>query len=164
MMTHEDPQSPLRKSPGLPHGLSMDQPEPEPRKPWTSRHKILTVLAAAAALAGVVVLAGLTHLEDGQSSPPASATMQTVATFTGSGDNTTAKFAVSGTWELGYTFDCSGFGDEGNFQVYEDGSKVMVNDLAESKNATTYAYDDAGTHYLQVNSECDWTVTVASQP
>ena len=31
---------------------------------------------------------------------------------------------------------------------------VSVNDLAMSKSASTWAYGDAGTRYLQIDSEC----------
>ena len=46
----------------------------------------------------------------------------------------------------------------GKLQVYEYGSggleSVMVNDLATAKTASTHAYNDAGTHHLEINSEC----------
>ncbi len=31
------------------------------------------------------------------------------------------------------------------------------------KTSLTWAYDDAGTHYLEINSECSWTVTVIDE-
>jgi hypothetical protein len=92
---------------------------------------------------------------------------KTVATFSGSGIENTPKFTVTDTWKLSYSFDCSNFGSAGNFQVYEDGgndfSGVSVNDLAMSKTGSTYAYADGGTHYLEVNSECSWTVKVIDE-
>ena len=36
----------------------------------------------------------------------------------------------------------------------------MVNDLAASKQTNSWAYDNAGTRHLQINSECAWTVEV----
>jgi hypothetical protein len=33
-----------------------------------------------------------------------------------------------------------------------------------SKSSSTWAYGDAGTHYLEINSECDWTVRVLDEP
>lgn len=86
-----------------------------------------------------------------------------IATFTGSGIENTPKFTVTATWKLDYTFDCSSFGGQGNFQVFEDGGKdtsLVVNILAASDTASAYAYDDAGTHYLEITSECAWTVQV----
>ena len=91
----------------------------------------------------------------------------TVATFSGSGQDNTARFTVTGTWKLDYSFDCSSFGYQGNFQVFEDGNMgqgLSVNDLAMSKTSSTYAYNDAGTHYLQVNSECSWRMKVIDEP
>jgi len=92
---------------------------------------------------------------------------KTVATFSGSGIQNTPQFTVTSTWVLSYAFDCSSFGYKGNFQVFEDGgadfSGVTVNDLAMSKSASTYAYNDAGTHYLKVNSECSWSMKVIDE-
>jgi hypothetical protein len=96
------------------------------------------------------------------STAPAAAVAKTVATFSGSGITNTAKFTVSSTWELKYSFDCSNFGESGNFIVMEDGSfgALSVNVLSLKKAGSSYAYNDAGTHYLEVNSECAWTVKV----
>lgn len=104
------------------------------------------------------------------SSAPASPSLagHVVATFSGSGIENTATFTVTATWKLDYSFDCTNFGYQGNFQVYEYGgssglSSVMVNDLATGKTASTYAYGDAGTHYLEINSECSWTVKITDE-
>jgi hypothetical protein len=92
---------------------------------------------------------------------------QLVATFSGSGIQNTPRFTVSSTWKLDYSFSCSSFGSAGNFQVYEDGGNdfggVSVNDLAMSKTSSTWAYNDGGTHYLEINSECDWTVKILDE-
>jgi hypothetical protein len=103
------------------------------------------------------------------SSPAAAAAdARTVATFTGSGQQNTAQFTVTSTWKLVYSFNCEAFGSAGNFQVYEDGGSdfngVSVNDLAMSKSASTWAYNDGGAHYLQVNSECAWEMKVVDEP
>jgi hypothetical protein len=98
---------------------------------------------------------------------PPKPSAHTVATFSGSGQENTPKFTVTDTWKLKYSFDCSSFGQSGNFQVYEDGGSdfsLSVNDLAISKSSSTYAYGDAGTHYLQINSECSWSVKVIDEP
>ncbi|MGH3291143.1 MAG: helix-turn-helix domain-containing protein [Trebonia sp.] len=99
------------------------------------------------------------------SSSPPSLAGKTIATFSGSGIENTPKFTVPDTWKLDYSFDCSNFGYKGNFQVYEDGgfSGLTVSDLAMSKSGSTYAYDDAGTHYLEINSECSWQVQVIDE-
>lgn len=89
---------------------------------------------------------------------------KTVASFSGSGIETTPQFTVTSTWKLDYSFDCSSFGQSGNFAVYEySGSTldgVLVNDLAMSKSGSTYAYEDAGTRDLEIDSECSWSVEV----
>jgi hypothetical protein len=92
---------------------------------------------------------------------------RTVATFSGSGQENTPRFTVTSTWELDYSFNCASFGYAGNFQVYEDGGKdfnLSVNDLAKGKAGSTWAYNDAGTHYLQINSECSWKVKIVDEP
>jgi hypothetical protein len=100
------------------------------------------------------------------SSPPAMAG-KTVATFSGSGIENTPQFTVTDSWKLSYSFDCSNFGSKGNFQIYEyAGSSlggVLANDLAESKSASTMQYGDAGTHHLEVNSECAWHLSVVDE-
>jgi hypothetical protein len=95
----------------------------------------------------------------------AAAVGKTVATFTGSGIENTPKFTVSSTWKLDYSFNCQSFGQAGNFLIMEDGSygAMEVNALATSKTGSGYAYDDAGTHYLEINSECDWTAKVVDE-
>ena len=101
------------------------------------------------------------------SATAAAATARTVATFSGSGQENTPRFTVTDTWKLVYSFNCSSFGTSGNFQVYEDGGNdfnLSVNDLAMSKSSSTWAYDDGGTHYLEINSECSWKVKVVDEP
>ena len=75
---------------------------------------------------------------------------------------------MTDTWKLTYSFNCAEFGQSGNFQVFEDGgsdfSGVEVNDLAMSKSSSTWAYNDGGTHYLEINSECSWKVKVIDEP
>ena len=100
------------------------------------------------------------------SAPAAGA--RTVAAFTGSGTEKTRRFTVTDTWKLTYSFNCAEFGQSGNFQVFEDGgsdfSGVEVNDLAMSKSSSTWAYNDSGTHYLEINSECSWKLKVIDEP
>jgi hypothetical protein len=89
-----------------------------------------------------------------------------IATYRGHGIKNTAKFTISGSgdWELKYSYDCTTFGVAGNFIVFEDGGKdlkgVHVNELGKHGQGVTHAYGDAGSHYLAISSECDWTVQV----
>jgi hypothetical protein len=91
---------------------------------------------------------------------------QTLLDVSGSGSKTTAKFTAASDWDLNYTYDCSNFGDQGNFQVMiynGDGSmsfdNVAVNELGASGTDVEH-YHKGGTYYLVVNSECKWKVSV----
>lgn len=97
--------------------------------------------------------------------PPPPPAKQVVLTLAGNGTKTSKSFTTGPDWSVKYTFDCSGFlGGTGNFQVfvYTDGASddIPVNALDASGADTTYQHDDAGSHYLVLNSECNWTVTV----
>jgi hypothetical protein len=94
---------------------------------------------------------------------------RTIATFTGSGIENTPQFTIGGdgTWKLDWTYNCSSDGGSGNFIVGEDQddfSGVNVNELGPGGHGSTWAYSDAGTHYLAINSECEWRVKVIGQP
>jgi hypothetical protein len=165
---------------------------PRRRKSWPARHKVLTVLGGVIGLIVVISVASAaangSHPSASSTAPPATqaaaaatssatpspthsaaaARARTVATFTGSGTEKTPRFTATDTWKLTYSFNCAEFGQSGNFQVFEDGGSdfngVEVNDLAMSKSASTWAYNDGGTHYLEVNSECSWKVKVIDEP
>lgn len=100
-------------------------------------------------------------------------TWHTIATFTGSADTNTPQFTISsansGNWTMKYTYDCSGQDiGKGNFIVGEDGgsdssgtnSPVDLNNLDGGQTSSTNVYSDAGTHYLQIQTECPYTITV----
>ena len=101
------------------------------------------------------------------SAPPATpAVMQTLLDVSGSGTKSTQKFTAGGDWDLNWSYDCSNFGAQGNFQVMiYDGSgslsfsNAMVNQLGKSGSDVEH-YHNSGTYYLEVNSECKWHVTV----
>jgi hypothetical protein len=85
---------------------------------------------------------------------------------TGSGTSKTAIFQTPGEWTITYYFDCTGFGFNGNFQIYVyDGASVLkdlpVNALALKGSDTVYEHNLSGPYYLEINSECDWHVVVA---
>jgi len=77
---------------------------------------------------------------------------------------TVKPFTVAATWSLTYTFNCTNFGQSGNFIVYEDypNGDSLTNALALKGAETTYRTDDAGEHTLLVSTECDWTIKVTS--
>lgn len=97
---------------------------------------------------------------------PTPAAPQTLLDISGSGSKTTESFTAAGAWNLTYSYDCSTFGDRGNFQVFiynGDGSMSFsnsgVNQLGASGSDTDY-YHTGGTFYLEVNSECSWHIQV----
>jgi hypothetical protein len=108
-----------------------------------------------------------TSSSPGVSSPAASAaaaTLEVLLDKTGSGINTTTKFSAASDWQIVWSYDCSGAGGNGNFQVYvynSDGSlnDVAVNELGAKGSDTTNEHQ-GGTYYLQMNSECNWHVIV----
>lgn len=91
---------------------------------------------------------------------------QIIARFSGSGTQNTPTFTSPSSWHLSWAYWGCPDGTS-NFQVTEynaDGSidfnGISVNELATSRGpVATYAYGDAGTHYLSVNTEgCNWSL------
>lgn len=84
-------------------------------------------------------------------------------TLSGTGSKTSAPFAAPGQWQLQYTYDCSSFGGRGNFQVYlyngSDISGIPVNELGASGSSTSYVYEGGPAMHIEVNSECEWSIT-----
>lgn len=98
--------------------------------------------------------------------PKPAAKPVTVLSESGHGIKTTAKFTVHGDWDLHYTYSCASFGMKGNFAVMGQGGDfpdVMVNELG-MKGADTTHQHDGGTLYLDINSECSWTIKVVDIP
>jgi hypothetical protein len=92
--------------------------------------------------------------------------VKTVLSLHGSGIKNTAKFATGRDWTIHYTYNCAAFGGSGNFAVttYTGGDldDIVINDLGRKGDDTAPVYDDPGTHYLSVNSECSWTIRVTA--
>jgi hypothetical protein len=132
-----------------------------------SPSSILAVQTTTPASPGSAGTPPATYPGTEQASRSAPVKARVIATFSGSGIENTPKFTVTSTWKLDYSFSCRNFGGSGNFIVSEDGGNdfngVDVNDLAVSKTGSTWGYDDSGTHYLEINSECDWTVKVTDE-
>lgn len=90
-------------------------------------------------------------------------TPTTLLEFSGSGIKKSYVFTTRGAWRLDYAYDCSNFDDTGNFIVtlYDasDGEMqdVLVNELDSGGSDSTPVYS-SGTFWLEVNSECGWTV------
>lgn len=96
--------------------------------------------------------------------PAAARVEKVVLEGAGNGIKNTADFTTGDNWSIAYTFNCASFGARGNFQIYVyDGSDLVgvpANELAMKGGATSYEHGDSGTHYLEINSECAWTVKV----
>ncbi len=74
----------------------------------------------------------------------------------------TQQFAVYGPWTLSWTYNCSNFGSQGNFDYFVNGSSgdFGPNELGTSGSGTEY-YTDTGTFSLTLNSECNWSVSIS---
>lgn len=152
----------------------------QPKQNWLKKHKeaiiailivwIFIVIASYGSShptkqAPVIKTAPPTTTETTRASPPPVPTQQVLLDLSGSGSQQTASFTVGSKWNVTYTFDCSAFGGSGNFQFdvdNTDGSDTYdtgANDLAASGGTTDYYYD-SGEHYLSINSECAWHLTV----
>ncbi|MFF7144715.1 hypothetical protein ACFZB5_26430 [Streptomyces nodosus] len=86
----------------------------------------------------------------------------TLLTLSGSGTKNASAFKAGDEWTLSYTFDCTkamaAVGGKGNFIVFDKEDK-LVNELDKSGKGSTQQHT-AGTHQLQIISECEWTVKV----
>ena len=94
-----------------------------------------------------------------------------IVVFTGSGDTSTQQFTITsangGNWVMDYSYDCSGqLGGTGNFIVNEDAgndsspSAVAINNLDAGQTGAWHVHGDAGTHYLQIQTQCPYTIKV----
>ncbi len=81
----------------------------------------------------------------------------------GSGAYSSRTFMAPPSWRLAWSYDCSSFGAQGNFQVYiyQNGvlsdSDIGANALGPKGSAVNY-YHSGGRIYLEINSECSWHV------
>lgn len=99
--------------------------------------------------------------------PPATSGANKIITrFSGRGTQNTPTFTTPSNWHLSWSYSgCPG--GSSNFIVTEynaDGSidpnGISVNELGTGRGpVATYAYGDAGSHYLSVNTEgCSWSL------
>jgi hypothetical protein len=91
---------------------------------------------------------------------------KTVLSESGHGIKTTKRFTVHGDWDLHYTYSCTSFGMKGNFIITTGGTDFpmpLANELGMKGTETTHQHD-GGTLYLDVNSECSWTIKVIDIP
>ncbi len=92
-------------------------------------------------------------------------TPKILLSVSGTGIKSTEKFTTPGEdWDLAWSYNCASFGFKGNFAVtakYPDGSffNVVVNELGMSGVSVEHLHQ-GGTFYLEMNSECHWSVKV----
>jgi hypothetical protein len=137
---------------------------------------VLVVLVAIASLAAKPAPTPAATQGPGLTSAPAGATIAPPATQAaavtlvdeqGSGIKKTKEFTATDAWTLSYSYDCSGFGSQGNFIVSvadHSGTPVdlPVNELGAKGSSSSQVYS-TGVLHLEVNSECSWHL-VATQP
>lgn len=145
-------------------------PMPQPTSSNTGRNLIGAIVALFFLFGGGGVLyrAGVTGSTGVTASSPANPA--TLLDLSGSGNQTTQMFTTQAdNWDMAWTYNCNNFGQYGSFDITvsnSDGSltwqDVGVSETALSSGLTgsgTEHYHTGGTLYLQVGTECNWTVT-----
>lgn len=86
----------------------------------------------------------------------------------GNGQGNTAPFNAPSHWKLTYTYNCSAFGQAGNFAVMfvPAGPNALpdpiVNELSTGATKTVDEYSSGKGAHLEIDSECSWTVSATS--
>jgi hypothetical protein len=93
------------------------------------------------------------------------APLDVLRTFSGTGNLITSKFTVAarGRWELRWSYRCTATAPGGRLVIREGNaanSGVSVDAAGAEAQGSTWAYSDAGSHYLVVVSSCAWTAKV----
>lgn len=82
---------------------------------------------------------------------------------TGNGIKQTASFTAGEEWTISYRYDCTAFGQSGNFAVTimdKDGFVGLAANQIGAKGTDASVQHQAGRFYLEINSECSWHVVV----
>ena len=171
------------------HAPAPQSPPPPKKKHHWVRNTFLTVVGLVVLIVIIAVAKGRSSSTDTPSvaaspeggaaaqkasSPaathPAAFQPQTLLDISGSGQDTTAKFTVgsNGDWDVYWTYNEGSFGQSVNFDFDADGGSDFnvngPNQLGAGRSGITHVYNDAGTHYLEINSEGNWTVKVVTAP
>jgi hypothetical protein len=89
-----------------------------------------------------------------------------VYAFTGSADTSQFTIGGNGTWKIAWSYSCAGLDPKGSFTVGQDGASSVdgayITRLGATGRGVTWAYKDAGTHYLAIRTQCRWRITVTS--
>jgi hypothetical protein len=106
------------------------------------------------------------HAGTGGRSAPAGGAHDVLRTFAGTGNRITSQFTVAAAhsrWELRWSYQCTGNASADRLIIMEGNaarSGVSVDAAGAEGQGTTWAYSDAGTHYLVVTTNCAWTARV----
>ena len=98
----------------------------------------------------------------------ASAPTRIHAVYASTGSADTSQFTIggNGTWKITWSYSCAGLGPKGSFTVGQDGTSSVdgayITRLGATGRGVTWAYKDAGTHYLAIRTQCRWRITVTS--
>lgn len=130
---------------------------------YSAKHRTQTATISAQTDAGSTAPTAGAASNAAAGSGPASSVAPAeavVLSLSGSGEQTTQDFTTGSDWGVSYSYDCSSFGMQGNFVVSDERGVPLANTLGTSGSATTYEHGDPGRHYLEVDSECSWTLQV----
>lgn len=98
----------------------------------------------------------------------ASAPTRIHAVYASTGSANTSQFTIggNGTWKIAWSYRCAGLDPKGSFAVGQDGANSVdgayITRLGATGRGVTWAYKDAGTHYLAIRTQCRWRITVTS--
>lgn len=89
-----------------------------------------------------------------------------VLQVSGNAAKTTKNFVVAADWSVAYSYDCTSVGKASSFSVIEhggDGVPLPIVNVTGTKGAkVAYQRNDGGERALEIDSGCDWTLTVTS--
>lgn len=146
----------------------------------------VTVTAAAAPAATVTVTrtatpraAAAASAQAAPTSPATSAAApipasSVLVSLSGNGIQNSAPFVVnSSSVTAHYTYNCSAFGESGNFiasiiggspsnGTYDDETIANVIGTGGSRTTTVYPQNQGSSYHLAVNSECSWSITLTA--
>ena len=84
----------------------------------------------------------------------------------GSADTSQFTIGGNGTWKIAWSYSCAGLDPKGSFTVGQDGANSVdgayITRLGATGRGVTWAYKDAGAHYLAIRTQCRWRITVTS--
>lgn len=88
---------------------------------------------------------------------------RTLLSVSGIGEKTTDPFTAPGPWHISYSYNCSNFGQAGNFAVEVNGGDGFTDrgpDTSGMSGHDTNYEPAGGTYSLQILSECSWHLAV----